>query len=613
MFLCHLLLVIIAFKDFRIHPDEVIFNGYGDGLKNYFTLLAYVKEPALPESFLKFRFFNYPFGEYIYTADNTPFFAVPFKWFCLHITDISDYTLVCYNIFVVLNIIFCGLLCYAVLKRITGPNLFSFFLSIILPWTNMQVIRIWRGHFNLSFSSLILLAVLLGILWHEQKKNPKRQMAAGAGMVLLIYGSFLIHGYYLPIIGIFQAAMLFFLGVYKIKSPEGRKSLAASVLVPVLATGISVFTLIWTDGYYSMRPTAAGGYDWMEHKVRFWSLFSAYDFHFLRFPFKSLKGNYDPENMGYLGNTGLYALLGFIILGILSRHYRIQITEIQKNFFRNPLTASVFWASLLLLIINFGEHYYTEDLNGGFLFYNFLNPLYLLHQFTDAVEQFRSLGRFAWAFFWGFNIWMFYLLVKIYPQFTKGLKITVIAGMVFLGSMEVKDYVDAMQGKASRENFLSRKNFPEFEKLNIRFGAYQAVLGLPYYNVGSEKREIILDDYEPLSVFSYQLALYSGLPLINVKLSRTVPEQALMLENLVANDSLSPELRQKFSEKPVLVFLHKDAPGNPSLPSVPGEDRPAAREIYWKSLELPRRLNLQPVDSLGDYVFYEWELMGGKR
>jgi hypothetical protein len=41
----HILLAIIAFKNFRIHPQETIFCGSGDGLKNYFTLLSYVKWP----------------------------------------------------------------------------------------------------------------------------------------------------------------------------------------------------------------------------------------------------------------------------------------------------------------------------------------------------------------------------------------------------------------------------------------------------------------------------------------------------------------------------------------------------------------------------------------
>jgi hypothetical protein len=595
----HILLAIIAFKNFRIHPQETIFCGSGDGLKNYFTLLSYVKWPD--HNLFQYYAFNYPFGEYIFTTDNTPLFAIPFKWFCQHIIDLSDYTLPIYNTIIILNIVACGLLCFAVLRKVLKHDLIALMMSIVLAWTNLQMIRIWRGHFNLSLSSFIVLAILLTIVWMEQSGSRKKQYLTAIGMIVVNYLGFFAHGYYIAILGAFQAAVLFFFGLYKFKSNEGKFSIITAVVVPVVSLLLVYATMRATDGFYNLRSDLADGYDWMETKARFWGLVSHYDFHSLFFPFKSIKGSYETENMVYMGNVGLYTLLALIIACIASKPFREKIFSVQKAFFKTTPTAPLFFGCLLMLIISFGEHYYTEDLNGGFLIYNFLNPLYLIHQFTDAVTQFRALGRFAWLFFWGFNIWMLYSLVAIFPTLSKQWKIGAVAALVFLGGAEVKDYVDTMQGRTSQKNPLSLEAYQELKSLKIDFSRYQAMLALPYYNVGISNMNYTLDDYEPTSVFSYQMALYTKLPLMNVKLSRTVLQQAQMLDTFLAYDYMSEEIEKRMNDKPILVFLNRDNANQLNL-----NNRPVAGDIQTKALELPARHHLQPIDSLGSFVFYEW-------
>ena len=259
LFAIQLLLVIIAFKDFRIHPQDIFFCGWGDGLKNYFTLLSYVKWPD--NNLFQYNTFNYPFGEFIFTTDNTPLFAIPFKWFCLHIYDLSDYTIPIFNSFIILNLIVCGLLAFAVLRRLLKDDVISFIMSIVLSWTNIQVMRIWRGHFNLSLSAFVVLAIWLVIVWQEQKDNRKKQYAVAAGMIALNYFSFLAHGYYLAIIGMFQSAALFFFGIYTLRSRSGKFSLLASALIIGISFALVFGTLVLTDGFYNLRGIGSDGYD----------------------------------------------------------------------------------------------------------------------------------------------------------------------------------------------------------------------------------------------------------------------------------------------------------------------------------------------------------------
>jgi len=608
LFVIHSLLAMIAFKDYRMRPSEVIFSNVGDGMKNYFTLLGYVKQPVHDGNFFQYNYFNYPYGEYVYTTDNTPLFAICFKWFCNHIYDASAHTLAIYDFFIVLNFILAGLLCFAVLKRIIGNNWLSFCMSVVLPWINLQVVRVWRGHFNLSLSSLLLLAILLTLYWFEQKNNRRKQVAIGGAMVLLLYFSFLIHGYYIAISSIFLCGILFFWGLYNRKKPEGKFTIGASLIIPVATIAVCAATLVATDGFYKIRMPNAGGYDWMEIKIRFWALVSHYDWHTLFFPVQSRHTFVDPENTAYLGNIGLYAMLFLLTCAVGSATYRKKIIAGQRSFFADPVPASIFWSSLVLLSISFGEHYYIgNDDNDGFLVYNFLNPFYLLHKVTIGVEQFRALGRFSWAFFWGFNIWMLHSILGLFPALTKELRYVVVAGIVVLGGAEVKDYVDAMQARAAQPNYLNPKEYvPKLSQLKIDYRAYQAMLSLPYYNVGAEKSDVVLDDVDASTTFSFQMSLYTGLPLMNVKLARTVLAQAEEIERLIGSDSLSQDLNARLNDKPVLVFLYKEALTNNSLSSVPHEDRPVARELYFKTLQLPQRLNLQAIDSMDGFVFYKW-------
>lgn len=598
-------LCFIAFLDFRMYPDRILFSDKGDGLKNYFTLLSYVKQDAPTNNYFRQNVFNYPFGEYIYSADLTPSFAVPFNWFCRNIYDLSDHTTAIYNLFIILCIIACAAVSYIFFHKAFKNKTAAFILAMVLPWINMQTMRIWRGHMNLSISLFIPLALLLFYYWYKRDKDNKKVWGVLAGMVCLNLYAFFTHGYYIAIIGIFQAAMLFFYGFYHRKEKNtGWKAIISSMAIPTISLVIILGVLSLTDGFFYQRATGAGGYDWMEQKVRFWGLISHNDIQkSIRFPVRFLKGSNDAENSGYLGNMGLYATLFVAILSIASLKYRAIIKGIQRDFFHNPFFAPVFFGSLLMLIISFGDNYYTNGFE-GFVVYNYLNPLFYLHQFTKGVEQFRSLGRFSWPFFWGFYVWIAYTILHLLPYFSKQIKRVVLAAVIILGGFEVKDYVDAAQGSSCGVNYLNASLFPSFDKLNIDYKKYQALLSIPYYNVGSENIEWIIDDWDINSRQSFQLALFSKLPLINVKLSRTILAQAQELGAMVSKDSLTADLAAKLNDKPVLIMYDKATVRDSFLHIVPRDER--SREIYWKSAELVQRHNLQPIDSMGAFYFYEW-------
>src|ERR1035437_5563816 len=190
-----------------------MFCNWGDGIKNYFTLNSYIREPIGADGLFKYNSFSYPFGDYVYYTDNTPLFSIPFRWFCHYVYDIHAYSIPAFNAFIISNIIFSSMLVFFIFKRLLGKNIFSFCLAIILPWINIQLPRLWEGDFNLSCSTPVLAAIGLFILWYNNHSNTRKQIAIAISMVLLLFLSFLMHGYYIAIVSIFLAGMLFFLGI----------------------------------------------------------------------------------------------------------------------------------------------------------------------------------------------------------------------------------------------------------------------------------------------------------------------------------------------------------------------------------------------------------------
>jgi len=602
----HLLVAMVAFLKFRLNPMHILFDNEGDGLKNAFTLETYVREPIGHDGIFKYNSMNYPFGDYVYYTDNTPLFAIPFRWFCQHVWNLSAYTLPLFSLFVILTIVLSGVIVLHLFRRLRVPDGLAWVMAVILPWTNMQVWRIWHGNYNLSFSWLSLLAIALLIRWHDKRDKPRAQAWVAVWMVLLVYVGFLAHGYYMAIIPLFLASMLFFYGILKRKQPAGRRALYTAIAVPAVALVVVMGTLFVTDGYLSMRPAAAHGYDGAGSKTQVSGLVSHYFFqeHFFFLHYQHDNGNIEAAT--YLGNVGLYALFALCIAAVASVSWRRRLWEAQRNFFKDPVRAGIFLGSLVLLSVSLGEHYYTQDDPGdhGFMFINLTNPFFYLHQVTRRVEQFRYISRFIWPFYFGFYVWIVCTLSALREYVSRRTAITVIVGVALAGGLEVKDYVNALQAYAARENLLDAEHAAAAKPQHIDVRQYQALLALPYYHVGSEDYPVTIDDANAWSAHTYAIQLATGLPLMNCKMSRVPQLYNHLLIDWVAYDSTDARLTGKLNDKPILVaYNSRLAQAEPPsfIEKGSGHDM-----MYRAALNLPERHHLQAVDSVGDVLFYSY-------
>lgn len=600
-----LLICIPGFLVFFRFPMGVMFCGYGDGLKNMFTLVSYVQEPIGDGGIFKYNSFCYPFGDYVYFTDNMPLFSIPFRFFCQYIYNISAYTTLAFNTFVIGNIVICGLLVFAVFSRILRNNAWAILMAIALPWTNMQLQRIARGHFSLSFTALVLAAFYLLILWQQYSGQRKKQFWVGAAMCVLSLLSFLAHGYLFAIVTLFTTFALLFYSLFTWQSKEMFFNLSAALVYPISATGLVLMVVNLTDKYLTLRKDNAMGYDSMDQKVRFSALFSHYKFNTVYFPFSTSEITNDPEKAAYLGNMGLYSLAAIICAAMCSVVARRAISNIHTEYLKDPLRKALLFSGFVLLSVSVGEVYYTNlRLEDGYKLLNITNPFFYLHLFTKRVEQFRCLERFIYPFYFSFYIWVSYMLIQLLARVTAFVRVVLLSVLIFLGGIEVKDNVTRMYAATDTENTLNDANLKKIKLPAVDMARYQAILPIPYYCVGSEDYDYTVDVDGDWFLYTTQLSLSTGLPLMSYVLSRIPPAHNKALINCVANDEMDNGFRKMFSSKPVLVSVNKRLIADSNNIAIPSNETAAG--LYKNACLFAVRSHLTPIDSVGEVVYYEW-------
>jgi hypothetical protein len=569
-------------------------------MRNYFVMQRYVDAPAKGT---KFTAFNYPYGEHLMYADAVPLFTIPFKWFCNNIYDASAYTIPVFNVLIILNIILCGLLTYFVFNYVLKHRSFAWFMALILPWVNLQVIRIWKGHFSLSFSSIILLIICMLVLWDRYKATRSRLIMVALATCLLCIASFFVQPHYLPILTMFITGALLLYGWLTRSQPNGKFTMIAAIAIPVISTTVCYLFISLTDSLFFQR--SAGILVDKDTKTIFSALHTAYPFYAIDFPFKFdlLSESDNPEKMAYLGNIALYSFTLILIAAVIRKSFRQQVVAIQKSFFADPFKCALVCGGVMCLLVSFGELYITGE--QGYAIHNILNPFFYLHRITDATEHFNKLARFTWPFFWVFNIWMVYTLVSIHATAQSRVKYFIVTVVVIMGLVEVRDQVRMLKAKVVADNPLLKNHMQHLQRVKIDYSQYQAILPVPYYYMGAEQDKYVLPAFDAWATNTYQLAVHTGLPLMSSLMNRTNTSQGSSLQMFAANGHIVPQLASRLDNRPLLIAYNKAyAVADTSAPNFPADN--IARETYLRSLEFPVRNGLPAVDSAGDIIFYAY-------
>jgi hypothetical protein len=541
----HLLIVFARLGPLLRHPTEYLFVPGGDGLKTYYALLYYVQT----DHGMHFSGLNYPHGELLTFTDGFPLLAWLLQcwhsWFGLSPAGVVG----AFNLTIILASLPTSPLVYTLLRRALVGRWFAVAATVAIVFLSPQFQRL-NGHFTLA------LPLVVPLLWYLQIRLTEALTQASRLRWLLIYAATafllaLIHPYYLLHALLLPAATAVVLAVQRV----GRRG-AGWWHMPAWLLGLGltpvVLFQVWISLLDTIKDRPTNPYGFFVYHSNFASIFGPPTEPFAAV-FKFIFHTDEPISEG-IAYIGLPVVLGMLLLVLRVAWHLLHRRPkwVLRPALPGTLPATV-WAAVLILFFAMGW---------PFVFPGFEGLLDLL----PALKQFRSLGRFAWIFYYIMAVvavvqyWQLYRLLR--QRGAHRVARLLLAGVLVVWGFEAKYQYEAEMhqfpdNRVASEFIGEGGNYAEFlAQAGVYADHFQAVLPLPYYSVGSEKFAI---EGSGTSVYEgFKAALSIKRPLAAVMMSRSSTEHSLRLLELFSSDLTPKSLPGQLpSQQPFLVVASR--------------------------------------------------------
>ncbi|WP_324673427.1 hypothetical protein [Hymenobacter sp. GOD-10R] len=593
-----------AFGRLLAEPNQFLLrltSETGDGMKNYFTFQSYLQQP-FAKGLAWYGNMNYPYGDYVFYTDNTPLVAVGVKLFSHYVYDLTPYGLAVYHAVLLSGMLLSTVLLVAVLRRLLHSWVLILSFSVLLPWLNPQLGRLLIGHFNLSQSWVILLAIW-GLLRIYERVNAG--LPIWRPVLLLVAGltaAAFMHLYYLPIVGLCTGSFFLFWLI----STRWRqvRLVVVGAVITVIPLLLALCVIRATDGYYALRSSTASGFNYLPWKLQFSALFQRYSYERTHFIINTVQP-VPYESQAYLGIFALAGLLLGLVLLVFNYAAWQRWWQAWRQTQQGKFLLLLLAAAAVGLFTALGTEYYLAD--NQYVITNYLSAFFYLHKITERVAQFRAVARFSWPFFWAINLLVLSGLDYWVATSQVRWRSVVAALFVVLAWLDTRDTLKFYRHALMSNVLTNPANDPATRALltNVRPQEYQAILPIPYFHVGSEDLDVTIDDDFRHSNHAYQLSLQTGLPLMASKMSRTPPGQARALLHLFSSPSSS--LRRSLRQKPILVFFDEAYyDGSRQVPVA--KDRTLPQRVVKTGPSFIEQSHMTPIASEGKLHLYRWQV-----
>lgn len=512
----------LRFPDFFQHPGHIV-EPYGDGFKAY-TVIDYHAE--YDSSYTHFQGMNYPFGDHAIPSATQPLISNTIKFISDNLVDITDHTIAIVNLSMLLSLVLCGLFLFLIFQKLELPWWYALAVALGLTFLSPQLHRI-HAHYGLSHPEAIP-ALFYFLLLFDEKSKLRYSFAVA--LVVLIFS--LIHFYYFAIL-IFAISFFFLFKFLRKRNWRDLPRLAAhygvQAVLPLL------FFVWWLFSKDPIEDRTAEPWGFFHFHALWEGIVLSLDQPFFQWIDRQII-KFRPtyiENRAYLGLVSL--LVGIVILlrGLSPKRRGLAFDNTHGAFLR-----SAFWASFILLLFALGLPFTIQGLE-------------FLLDYAGPVRQFRSVGRFAWIFYYVMNIVAFTWLYEQLRE--KSWRYYLLIAAILVLSIEAYYSAYAYDLRLdTTEELHGGKSFKDLPGIN--YDDFQAVLTVPYYNIGSDQFW-----WEPEGFIlqkSLTMSIQTGLPVTSAMLTRSARSQTLKQLQFVTEPYRMPTLLADFpDQRPLLMML----------------------------------------------------------
>ena len=536
------LLTAVLFWPMLVHPNDHFVTAGGDAIQSYYVTAFY----ALHDVGNHFSGMNYPKGEHINYLNMQPLLAIMMGWLQRHGVPTGRYTVAITNLLALSSLVITPVVLYAILRRTRLPVLYAGVLALIIGFMAPQVLRL-DSHLSLSYAWFV--PMLWYLLIRIQEAPRAWRWYAWFVLAALLMGA--VMPYYLAVGGFFALGHVLVLAW---QEPRWRPWLGRLVLVALLPL-LLYRAYLWATDPVTDRPP--NPYGLLVYVARPATIFTPaigplHEWWQQHWPNEHQGEAY--EGTAYVGLVVGAALAVSVLLSVvaLARHRR------WRRLGRPALPLHLrtgLWAGTLLLLFSFGIPF-------------------IWHRFdwvTDhagPVKQFRSLGRFTWSFYYVATVYTAYCLYRLTrylrrrprlaPLATVGLPVLLLLWATDAG-LQVAAKAKQITADTGADDFLNpHANLAaRLTWTGRRASEFQAILPLPYFNIGTDK--VDLGGGGQTTYQAYSTAAVTGLPLLASYIPRGSVSQAMLHVQLLSSPLVPKELLAQFpNNKPLLLVVTSD-------------------------------------------------------
>ncbi|RQO32419.1 hypothetical protein DBR32_02095 [Taibaiella sp. KBW10] len=539
-------LTLCYFYDLIIHLNTGVMSIGGDGMKNYYTYLYYIQY----DQGNHFSGMNYPFGEHIVFTDNMPALAGSIKWLSQWFPGIAHYSLGIMHGLLLLSLNLATYYIYKILRKYGAASLWAIVSALFITFFSPQLFKIY-GHFGMGFVFYIPFTIYQLIRYQETKKL-KYAIALFCCATLLAF----IHLYNLAIIAVLIGfyAIAYLITERKTTLLKQKiRYLTPLALAAILSFGIASVYLKMTDktagrpAYpYGVLTSETQGKDLLVNKTPLGYIF--------QFIFGKPENVSETEGKAYVGLITIIVFLVFLYRFIKGK------TKKDKQSLVQPVKGYTIWLWVALFQLLFA------------MGVPFVWAREFFADHISVLRQFRTLGRFIWPFYYLIMIYAALFVYHFAKQYLSNGKRVWAYGILFLTpliwAIQLTGYYEnsrvIMQDVKENYTWLydqSGKNWNSWlQEKGYQPHQFQAALGLPFFHIGSEKLWI-MDVNEGMNLGRLsKMSLQTGLPVVNVMMSRTSWPQTFETVNIIDGPFNPKNILNRFNNKPLLLLIDKTFP-----------------------------------------------------